>query len=198
MAPTIAELEQVFRGRGFNCRRMGDDVLSINIPTKAYRNANGKRHIDVCVRFDAQHNCLVMESRCAFDTRQTAHKQAVIDCVLEAASLTPLIRPQHDHRQGAVTLRVDTLVGTEGISSDNAVRLLATIPAFADGWYPQITSAMLNGTYDLTKPCEHAVRDHHLAEIARRAGGVNRLRALLAIQKRTQHRRGPDIGPSIN
>ena len=131
MAPTIAELEQLLKGRGFNCTRMGEDVLSIHIPTKAYRNTKGKRHIDVCVRFDSQHNCLVMESHWAFDTSKTAHKQAVLDCVQGAASLTPLIRPQHDPQQGEVKLRVDSLVGTEGISSDNVVRLLGTIPAFA-------------------------------------------------------------------
>ena len=91
-------------------------------------------------------------------------------------------------------LRVDSLVGTEGISSDNVVRLLGTIPAFADGWYPQITSAMHKGTYDLSTPCETALRDHQLAEIARRGGGVNRLRVLLAMQ----NRRRPDIGPSLN
>ena len=45
-----------------------------------------------------------------------------------------------------VCVRFDSLVGTEGISSDNVVRRLGTIPAFADGWYPQITSAMHNGT----------------------------------------------------
>ena len=115
MAPTMAELEQLLTGRGFNCRRMGEDVLSIHIPTKAYRNTKGKRHIDVCVRFDNQHNCLVMESHWAFDTSKTAHKQAVLDCVLGAASLTPLIRPQHDPQQGEVKLRVDSLVGNEGI-----------------------------------------------------------------------------------
>jgi hypothetical protein len=194
MEPTIAELEQLLTGRGFNCRRVGDDVLSINIPTKAYRNTKGKRHIDVCVRLDSQHNCLVMESHWAFDMRKTTHQQAVIDCLLGAASLTPLIRPQHDPRQGEVKLRVDTLIGTGGISTDNVVTLLGTIPAFADGWYPQITSAMLNGTYDLSTPCETAVRDHQLADIARRAGGINRLRVLLSMQ----HRRRPDIGPSLN
>lgn len=194
MAPTITELEQLLKGRGFNCTRMGEDVLSIHIPTKAYRNTKGKRHIDVCVRFDSQHNCLVMESHWAFDTSKTAHKQAVLDCVQGAASLTPLIRPQHDPQQGEVKLRVDSLVGTEGISSDNVVRLLGTIPAFADGWYPQITSAMHKGTYDLSTPCETALRDHQLAEIARRGGGVNRLRVLLAMQ----NRRRPDIGPSLN
>ena len=194
MTPTITELEQLLMGRGFNCMRMREDVLSIKIPTKAYRNTKGKRHVDVCVRFDSQHNCLVMESHWAFDTSKTAHKQAVLDCVLGAAWLTPLIRPQHDPQHGEVKLRVDTLVGTEGISSDNVVRLLDTIPAFADGWYPQITSALHKGTYDLSKPCEISVRDHQLSEIARRGGGVNRLRALLAMQER----RRPDIGPSPN
>jgi len=93
-----------------------------------------------------------------------------------------------------VCVRFDRLVGTEGISSDNVVRLLGTIPAFADGWYPQIKSAMHKGTYDLSTPCGTALRDHQLAEIARGGGGVNLLRVLLAMQKR--HR--PDIGPSLN
>jgi hypothetical protein len=53
---------------------------------------------------------------------------------------------------------------------------------------------MHKGTYDLSTPCETALRDHQLAEIARRGGGVNRLRVLLAMQKR----RRPDIGPSLN
>jgi hypothetical protein len=74
------------------------------------------------------------------------------------------------------------------------VRLLGTIPAFADGWYPKITSAMHEGSYDLSSPFETALRDHQLAEIARRGGGVNCLRALLAMQ----NRRRPDIGPSLN
>ena len=50
------------------------------------------------------------------------------------------------------------------------------------------------GTYDLSTLCETALRDHQLAEIARRAGGVSRLRVLLAMQKR----RRPDIRPSLN
>jgi hypothetical protein len=91
-------------------------------------------------------------------------------------------------------MAISSQLGTEGISSANVVRLLGTIPAFADGWYSQITSAMHKGTYDLSTPCDTALRDHQLAEIARRGGGVNRLRVLLAMQKRGR----PDIGPSLN
>jgi len=187
MAPRLEDLEKILAANGIACDRSGDFALTARIPTKLYKDSSGKRQIQVMIRMDDAAHCLVMETLWAFDTKQTVHKEAMLTCLMGAAFRTPLIRTQHDPRDGEVRLRVDSILGEEGISGENVVRLVQAIPAFADTWYPEIKNAMTKGTFDLDRPTKQAARptavdDGRLAEIASRAGGVNRLKALLAFR----------------
>jgi hypothetical protein len=197
MKPKLEDLERLLTGRGFECCRLGEAMLTASIPTRSYTNLQGKQRMDIWIRMDEEHNCLVMESQWAFDTKQTVHKEAMLACLMGAAFRTPLIRTQHDPRDGEVRLRIDSLVGDGGISTDSMIRMIEAIPAFADAWYPQIKNAMVKGSFDLDRPPPAATeRDQRLEQIATRAGGINRLRALLAIRERPQSR--PGDGPSLN
>jgi len=197
MKPKLEDLERLLTGRGFDCCRLGEAMLTASISTKSYKNPQGKQRMDIWIRMDDEHNCLVMESQWAFDTKQTTHREAMLACLMGAAFRTPLIRTQHDPRDGEVRLRVDSLLGDGGISTDSVIRMIEAIPAFADAWYPQIKNAMVNGSFDLDRPpAPTADRDRRLEEIATRAGGINRLRALLAMRDRPRPRLGDD--PSLN
>lgn len=110
----------------------------------------------------------------------------MLACLLAASGRSPLVKTQLDPEDGEVRLRVDCRCGTDGVEADNVLHMLSLIPAFADRWYPHIKNAMEKGTFDAAGPQPTAV-DDTLAGIARRAGGVNRLTALL----RMHGRRGP-------
>jgi hypothetical protein len=193
MAPRLEDLEKILTANGIACDRSGEFALTARIPTKFYKDSSGKLQIQVMIRMDDENHCLVMETHWAFDTKQTVHKEAMLSCLMGAAFRTPLIRTQHDPRDGEVRLRVDSILGEEGISGENVVRLVQAIPAFADTWYPEIKSAMTKGTFDLDRPAKQAatpslIDDQRLAAIATRAGGVKRLKVLLAF--RNARRRG--------
>jgi len=188
MAPNLDDLEKILAANGIACDREGGFALTARIPTTLYKDSSGQKQIRVMIRMDDESHCLVMETLWAFDTKQTVHKEAMLTCLMGAAFRTPLIRTQHDPRDGEVRLRVDSILGDEGISGENVVRLVQAIPSFADTWYPEIKNAMTKGTFDLDRPAKQTaspstVDDQRLTEIAARAGGINRLKRLLTFRE---------------
>ena len=139
------------------------------------------KSIDVQIAIDEQHGCLTMDTPWAFDSRQAEHKEAMLACLLAASGRSPMVKTQLDPADGEVRLRVDCRIGAAGVDGDDVCTLLSLLPAFADRWYPHIKSAMEKGSFDPGggQPAESSRR---LEAIARRAGGVNRLAALLRMR----------------
>ena len=181
MVKTLDELAAILDAKGYSCRRILNTFLKTELPTTAYTNQRGRRSIDVQLSFNEEHGCLTIDTPWAFDTRQAAHKEAMLACLLSASGRSPLVKTQLDPADGEVRLRVDCRCGAEGIGEDDVLRMLSLIPEFADRWYPHIKSAMDKGSFDPAggKP---SATDERLESIARRAGGVNRLEALLRLR----------------
>lgn len=194
MAITIEDVERLIRAKGLRCERISDaGELAATMPTKAYRDSAGRSQLEVRIRVDEEHNCLVMETPGAFDSRKAVHKEAMFSCLLGALSNSPLVRPQYDPQAGEVRLRVDGLLDG-GVTPGNVVTMLESLPAFADSVYPQL-AGMMRSAGPARERRTQPSREQRLAEIARRAGGVNRLAALFRMR-----RRRPDAGgePSAN
>lgn len=178
MTRTLDELESLLKEKGYPCRRIFDLCVMTELPTKAYTNAKGAHSIEVHLAFDTKHGCLTLDTPWAFDSRKASHKEAMLACLLSASAKSPLVKTQLDPADGEVRLRVDCCCGSDGVEPENVIRMLSLIPEFADRWYPHIKNAMEKGTFDPAgkRPTEEEER---LESIARRAGGVNRLKALL-------------------
>jgi len=184
MAKTMDELEAVLTAKGYSCRRIYDQALTTRIPTSAYRNLAGDRSIDVQFSFDQRHGCLTVDTPWAFDTRKALHKEAMMACLLSASGQMPLVKAQLDPGEGEVRLRVDCRCGSEGVAADDILKVVSLIPEFADRWYPHIMTAMEDGVFDPAGRSGPSDADGRLESLARRAGGVNRLRTLLWLRDR--------------
>ena len=183
MAKTLEELQAILTAQGYECRKISDICLRTKIATKAYTNAEGHKSIAVLLAFDHANECLTIDTPWAFDSKQAAHKEAMLACLLSASAKSPLVKTQLDPADGEVRLRVDCCCGSEGVPSDNVLKMLSLIPEFADRWYPHIRNAMEKGTFD---PAGRKLSDaeERLAAIAQRAGGINRLKTLLWLRDR--------------
>lgn len=204
MANTIDDIERLIRAKGLEVERLPDaDVLSARLPTKAYKDSSGRRLLEIRIHVDAEHNCLVMDAPWAFDSRKAVHKEAMLSCLLGEVGKSPLVRPQYDPKGGEVRLRVDGLLDGHlegGVSPGNVVAMLEALPAFADSVYPALSSVMrADGPEPATQaqPAREPSREQRLADIARRAGGVNRLAALFRMQERRRKEGGGET-PSAN
>jgi len=185
MAKTLAELKAVLEDKGYACRRIFDLCVLTEIPTRAYTNAKGGKSIEVQLAFDEKNCCLTIDAPWAFDSKQAAHKEAMLTCLLSASAKSPLVKTQLDPTAGEVRLRVDCCCGREGVEANDVVRMLSLIPEFADRWYPHIKNAMEKGFFDPTGGGgPTAPAESRLGSIARRAGGINRLEALLRMRHR--------------
>lgn len=182
MTKTLVELERLLTARGYPCRRVHDVCVITQLPTKAYTNRSGDRSLDVQLAFDERNGCLTMDTPWAFDSRQAEHKEAMLACLLAASGRSPLVKTQLDPEDGEVRLRVDCRLGSDGVDGDEVLSMLALLPAFADRWYPHIKDAMEKGHFDAAGP-QRGPHDERLEAVARRAGGVNRIAALLRLRK---------------
>lgn len=194
MASTLDDLEKVLTSRGYPARKILDRHVLTRVPTTAYVNAAGVRTIDVQLAFDRENGCLTIDTPWAFDSRLAAHKEAMLACLLAASAKSPLVKTQLDPDDGEVRLRVDCRCGSDGVADDDVVQMLSLLPSFADRWYPQIKSAMEKGSFDPAGGLPSA-RAAKLESIAKRAGGVNRLAALLRMRYGDGGGRGPDASP---
>lgn len=182
MAKTLDDVERLLTARGYPCRRVYDVCVLTRLPTKAYTNRSGDRTIEVQLVFDEQNRCLTMDTPWAFDTKQAAHKEAMLACLLAASGRSPLVKTQLDPEDGEVRLRVDCRLGADGVDGEDLFTMLSLIPAFADRWFPHIKDAMQKGFFDATGRQREA-SDERLESLARRCGGVNRIEALLRMRR---------------
>jgi hypothetical protein len=92
-----------------------------------------------------------------------------------------------------VRLRVDHFAGTDGVPAEGVIKSLSLIPVFADRWYPHIKDAMEKGNFDPSKPAksEPESPSTSLVALCERAGGVNRVKALLRIRSRDRRDDAP-------
>ena len=206
MANTIDDIQRLIMAKGLHVERL-PGALSAHLPTKAYKDSAGRSQLEVRIHVDTQHNCLVMDAPWAFDSRKAVHKEAMLSCLLGEVAKSPLVRPQYDAEAGEVRLRVDGLLDGHlegGVSPGNVVTMLQALPAFADSVYLQLSAVMRT---DAVEPSAQPIpapalapepsRERRLADIARRAGGVNRLAALFRMQER-RRKEGGGEGPSRN
>jgi hypothetical protein len=82
--------------------------------------------------------------------------------------------------------------------------MLQALPAFADSVYLQLSAVMRTDAVEpsaqpslASAPAPEPSREQRLADIARRAGGVNRLAALFRMQERSRKDGGGET-PSRN
>lgn len=195
MQKSLNDLERFLTGRGYPCRRVRETTLAAELPTTAYTNGQGGRSIKVHLSLDPEHGALVIDTPGAFLLGETKHKEATLDCLNAAAAKTAFVKPHIDPLAGDVRFRVDCVVGNEGLADDALLQMLTLIPQTVDRWYSPIKNAVEKGSFDLA---EAAIRpdEDHLRSLVRRAGGVNRVAALLRINRR--NRPGQEIDPSAN
>lgn len=196
MANTIDDIQRLITAKGLHVERL-PDALSAYLPTKAYKDPDGRCQLKVRIHVDTQKNCLVIDAPWAFDSRKAVHKEAMLSCLLGEVGKSSLVRPQYDAEAGEVRLRVDGLLDGHlegGVSPGNVVTMLQALPAFADSVYLQLSAVM---RADSVEPSPQPSREQRLADIARRAGGVNRLAALFRMQERLRKEGGGE-GPSRN
>ncbi|NBW95756.1 MAG: hypothetical protein EBR28_03255 [Planctomycetia bacterium] len=101
-------------------------------------------------------------------------------CTNAKGAKTIEVQITFDEKKGCLTmdtpwLRVDCSCGKDGIEEDRVMKMLSLIPEFAD--------AMNTGRFEQAAKGPPPA-ESRLESIARRAGGVNRLAALLRMQHR--------------
>jgi hypothetical protein len=186
MAKTLEDIELILMGHGYPCRRDRDACVKTEIPTRAYKNVAGARSITVHLAFDQANGCLTVDAPWAFDSRLATHKEALYACLMAASAETPLVKTQLHPADGEVRLRVDHFAGTDGVPAEGVLKSLSLIPVFADRWYPHIKDAMEKGDFDPSKPAKSEPESPRtsLVAVCERAGGINRVKALLRIRSR--------------
>lgn len=208
MAKTLDDLENLLSRHGYTCERMVDVIVVTTVPTTVYKNPEGTNNLQILLTIDRPNNCVAVEVLRAFELRDAAYKEAALTCLLTATGRTPLLRPSLEP-EGAVRLRIDCLLGKNGVRRGDVLQAVALLPSFVDAWYPQVTSAMQMGKFDAnqvahlnlsranptkkhassasrgTKKTRHSRRSDVMraAAIAMKPGGqLSRLRVLKAFQ----------------
>ena len=195
MQKSLNDLERFLTGRGYACQRFRETTLAAELPTTAYTNGQGGRSIKVHLSLDPEHGVLVIDTPGAFLLGETKHKEATLDCLNAAAAKTAFVKPHIDPVAGDVRFRVDCMVGKEGLDDDDLLQMLTLIPQVVDRWCSPIKNAVEEGSFDLAESVTLPDEDR-LRSLIRRAGGVNRVAALLRISRRD--RPGQEIDPSAN
>ena len=195
MPKSLNDLERFLTGHGYTCRRVRESLLAAELPTTAYTNGEGGRSIKVHLSLDAEHGMLVIDTPGAFTLGEPDHREATLNCLNAAAAKPAFVKPHLDPLAGDVRFRVDCVLGKEGLDTESVLRMLSLIPQTADRWYAPIKTAVEQGSFE---PGEHAtpLEDARLRSLARRAGGINRVAALLRMNRRSDPGRGAD--PSAN
>lgn len=195
MPKSLNDLERFLSGRGYPCRRVRPAILAAELPTTAYTNDAGGRSIMVQFSLEPEHGMLVIDTPGAFVLGEADHRDATLACLNAAAAATAFVKPHLDPNAGDVRFRVDCPLGKEGLDDESLLRMLALIPQAADRWYAPIKSAVEQGSFDPTKEPPRS-DEARLRSLARRAGGVNRVAALVRMNRR--HRSGPGTDPAAN
>jgi len=192
---SLNDLERFLTGRGYPCRRVRESLLAAELPTTAYTNGDGGHSIKVHLSLDPEHGMLVIDTPGAFTLGKPDHKEATLACLNAAAAKTAFVRPHLDPNVGDVRFRVDCVLGKEGLDDESLLRMLSLIPQTADRWYAPIKTAVEQGSFE---PGEDAapLEEARLRSLARRGGGINRVAALLRMNRRDNPERGAD--PSVN
>jgi hypothetical protein len=192
---SLNDLEKFLTGRGYACRRVRETMLTAELPTAAYTNGDGGRTIKVHLSLDPEHGMLVIDTPGAFVLGEAEHRDATLACLNAAAAKTAFVKPHLDPNAGDVRFRVDCVLGNEGLDDESLLRMLALIPQTADRWYAPIKSAVERGSFEIPEdsPVSEEAR---LRSLARRAGGINRIAALVRINRRPPP--GSPTDPSVN
>lgn len=195
MPKSLNDLERFLSGRGYVCRRVRESLLAADLPTTAYTNGEGGRSIKVHLSLDAEHGMLVIDTPGAFTLGEPDHREATLNCLNAAAAKTAFVKPHLDPLAGDVRFRVDCVLGKEGLDTESVLRMLALIPQTADRWYAPIKTAVEQGSFE-PGAAAPPIEDARLHSLARRAGGINRVAALLRMNRRAGP--GPGVDPSTN
>jgi len=191
---SLNDLERFLTGRGYACRRIRPALLAAELPTAAYTNGAGGRSITVHLSLDPDGGLLVIDTPGAFVIGEAEHRDATLACLNAAAAKTAFVKPHLDPDAGDVRFRVDCVLGKEGVDDESLLRMLSLIPETADRWYAPIKTAVEQGSLKLGKEPPPS-DDARLRSLARRAGGTNRIAALVRIGRRHS---GRDADTSAN
>lgn len=201
MPNSLDDLERFLKGHGYPCSRLRGTILATHLPTSSYRNNAGGRSIEVHLSLEAEAGCLVIDAPQAFDLGKSPHKEATLACLNAASAQTPLVKAHLDPANGDVRFRVDCMLVGNDLDEQGLIRALSLIPKAADRWHPEIRSAMEKGCFSQNVP-KNSPGDADFLSLARRAGGVNRLAALLRMNqgRRADPNSGSDtpVDPSSN
>lgn len=197
MAKTLAEVHDTLKGHGYTCTKVKGELLVVPIPTNRYRSPSGRKSAELFMRFNDEgkrNACLTVEIPWAFDAKKAVRKEMFYECLLEAAASTPLVKSQVNPNDGEVRFRIDCSCGRRGLRQDDLFRAIQVLASFADDWYARIVNVMNHGEplkVDGKKKSKKAAKSQEPGQpppeaesIARRAGGVNRLKVLFEFQKR--------------
>jgi hypothetical protein len=147
MPKTLDDLQNLLTAHGYACKRLVDVIVATTVPTKIYRNPAGEKALEIYLTIDRPNDCVAVEVMRAFELRETAHKEAVLACLMTATGRTPLLRPALEP-EGTVRLRIDCTCGRNGARDGDVLRAVALLPSFVDAWYPQVSSALQLGQFD--------------------------------------------------
>lgn len=183
---TIARLQSLLVGKGYDIKRLTDTLLVMPVMTVAYRNPTGQPTAAFFFTTDRAESLLTVDIPWAFDGSKALHKDALHRCLLVAAGKVPLVKAQLDPDDGEVRLRVDLPLGRDGLRDDDVLRGIHVLKTCVEDWHAPLTKAMTAGAFEppadqLTTGVKAMAAP--LMEIARRAGGVNRLKALFEFRK---------------
>lgn len=204
MADTIDDIQRLITAKGLRVERL-PGALSATLPTKAYKDSAGRSQLEVRIHVETHHDSLVMDAPWVFDSKKPVSKDAMFSCLLGEVAQSPLVRPLYDAEAGEVRLRVEGLLDRQldgGVSPGNVVTMLQVLPEFADSVYLRLSAVMGIDAVEPSPqpspaPAPEPFPERRLADIARRAGGVNRLAALFRMQERLRRERGGE-GPARN
>lgn len=183
---TIVRLQSLLLEKGYDIKRLTDTLLVMPVMTVAYRNPTGQPTAAFFFTTDRAESLLTVDIPWAFDGSKALHKDALHRCLLVAAGKVPLVKAQLDPEDGEVRLRVDLPIGRDGLRDDDVLRGIHLLKACVEQWHAPLTSAMTAGAFEPpADPVTTGVKTTGapLMEIARRAGGVNRLKALFEFRK---------------
>lgn len=184
--PTIARLQSLLVEKGYDIKRLTDTLLVMPVMTVAYRNPTGQPTAAFFFTTDRAESLLTVDIPWAFDGSKALHKDALHRCLLVAAGKVPLVKAQLDPDNGEVRLRVDLPLGRDGLRDDDVLRGIHVLKTCVEDWHEPLTMAMTAGAFeppaDQLTTCVKTMAAP-LMEIARRAGGVNRLKALFEFRK---------------
>lgn len=197
MPKTIEEVQEKLKSHGYTCTRVKDSLLVVPMPMKRYRSPSGTKTAEFFLRFQSaskagKNKCLTVEMPWAFDAKKAVSKDVFYECLLQAAAATPLLKSQLNPADGEVRFRIDCSCGRRGLRQEDLFRAITTLATFADDWYSRIINVMNLGEPLKSskeppaepKAGESSAASQEVKAIARRAGGVNRLKVLFEFQER--------------